>query len=213
MKTAPRHPSPNGLVERSVRIFKDGMKKWAHGRLRVSYLFVRWIAPVTRTLQLFHATTLILNRIISTSLTNSFPARANTWMLQKSRDSSRHLRLSQLVKSRTSLTSSSIKQCGVSLWLSQVEIFLPNEQASETVDSLQQQNYSEFWEMQLAAQHDCIAQDYHERKISVNVSQQLYPLSFSLILIFFFFKGHRVAHVIWVTAQSQCAVSVSPFMR
>ena len=135
VKTAPRHPSPNGLVKRSVRIFKDGMKKWAHGRLRVSYLFVRWIAPVTRTLQLFHATTLILNRIISTSLTNSFPARANTWMLQKSRDSSRHFRVSQLVKSCTSLTSSSIKQCGVSLWLSQVEIFLPNEQASETVDS------------------------------------------------------------------------------
>ena len=193
MKTAPRHPSPNGLVERSVRIFKDAMKKWAHrggsriffrrgcthillyfntnkphssfffcripvvlenrrssqggvrtpctlpldpplahGRLRVSYLFVRWIAPVTRTLQLFHATTLILNSIISTSLTNSFPARANTWMLQKSRDSSRHFRVSQLVKSCTSLTSSSIKQCGVSLWLSQVEIFLPNEQASET---------------------------------------------------------------------------------
>ena len=213
MKTALRHPSPNGLVKRSVRIFKDGMKKWAHGRLRVSYLFVRWIAPVTRTLQLFHATTLILNRIISTSLTNSFPARANTWMLQKSRDSSRHFRVSQLVKSCTSLTSSSIKQCGVSLWLSQVEIFLPNEQASETVDSLQQQNYFEVWEMQLAAQHDCIAQDYHERKISVNVSQQLYPLSFSLIFIFFFFKGQRVAHVIWVTAQSQCAVSVSPFMR
>ena len=169
MKTALRHPSPNGLVKRSVRIFKDGMKKWAHGRLRVSYLFVRWIAPVTRTLQLFHATTLILNRIISTSLTNSFPARANTWMLQKSRDSSRHFRVSQLVKSCTSLTSSSIKQCGVSLWLSQVEIFLPNEQASETVDSLQQQNYFEFWEMQLAAQHDWIAQDYNERKIPVNV--------------------------------------------
>ena len=98
-------------------------------------LFVRWIAPVTRTLQLFHATTLILNRIISTSLTNSFPARANTSMLQKSRDSSRHFLGQQLVKSCTSLTSSSIKQCGVSLWLSQVEIFLPNEQASETVDS------------------------------------------------------------------------------
>ena len=48
-KTAPRQPSPNGLVERSVRIFEDGMKKWAHGRLCVSYLFVRWIAPVTRT--------------------------------------------------------------------------------------------------------------------------------------------------------------------
>ena len=182
-KSAPRQPSPSGPVERSVRIFKDVMKKWAHGRLRVSYLFVRWIAPVTRTLQLFHATTLILNRIISTSLTNSFPARANSWMLQKSRDSSRHFRVSQLVKSCTSLTSSSIKQCGVSLWLSQVEIFLPNEQASETVDSLQQQNYFEVWEMQLAAQHDCIAQDYHERKISVNVSQQLYPLSFYL---FFF---------------------------
>ena len=48
-KTAPRQPSPNGLVERSVRIFEDGMKKWAHGRLCVSYLFVRCIAPVTRT--------------------------------------------------------------------------------------------------------------------------------------------------------------------
>ena len=167
--------------------------------------FVCWIAPVTRTLQLFHATTLILNRIISTSLTNSFPARANTSMLQKSRDSSRHFPVQQLVKSCTSLTSSSIKQCGV-------EICLLNEQPSEKVDSLQQQNYFEFWEMQLAAQHDWIAQDYNERKIPVNVSQQLYPLSFSLILIFFF-KAQRVAHVIWVTAQSQCTVSVSPFMR
>ena len=126
-----------------------------------------------------HTTTLILNRIISTSLTNSFPARANTSMLQKSRDSSRHFLVQQLVKSCTSLTSSSIKQCGV-------EICLPNEQPSEKVDSLQQQNYFEFWEMQLAAQHDWIAQDYNERKIPVNVSQQLYPLSFSLILIFFF---------------------------
>ena len=33
----------------SVFLIKDGMKKWAHGRLRFSYLFVRWIAPVTRT--------------------------------------------------------------------------------------------------------------------------------------------------------------------
>ena len=111
-----------------------------------------------------HTTTLILNRIISTSLTNSFPARANKWILQKLHDSSRHFWVSQLVKSCTSLTSSSIKQCGVSLRLSQVEIFLPNEQASETVDSLQQQNYVEFWEMQLAAQHDWIEQDYNERK-------------------------------------------------
>ena len=59
-----------------------------------------------------------------------FPSMSLNTMLHKSRDPSRHFRVSLLVKCCISLTSSN-KQCGVSLWLSQVEIFLLSEQASE----------------------------------------------------------------------------------
>ena len=74
--------------------------------------------------------------------------------------------------------------------------------------ALQQQNNFEFWEMPPATQHDRIAQDYPEKKIPVNVSH-----SFIVFHFFFNLKGQRQAHVIWVTAQSQCAVSVEQFMR
>ena len=71
VKTAPRHPSSNGLVETSVRIFKEGMKKLggfgdtAHTRLCIYLLVYR------STLQTTTGATpaeLLLNRRLRTRL-------------------------------------------------------------------------------------------------------------------------------------------------
>ena len=118
----------------------------------------------------YKATTLILNRILSAPLKNSFPAWGNTQKFQKSRDSSRHFRVSLLVKSCISLTFSSNKQCGVWLWLSQVEIFLLSEQASEKLTRYSNKITSRFenW-MPSAAQLNCAR--LSREKIPVNVNQ------------------------------------------
>ena len=62
--------------------------------------------------------------------------------------------------------------------------------------ALQQQNNFEFWKMPPATQHDRIAQDYPEKNVSHSF----------ILFHFFFFKGQRQAHVIWVTAQIKVSV-------
>ena len=102
-------------------------------------------------------------------------------------DPSRHFRVSLLVKSSISLTSSSNKQCGVSLWLSQVEIFLLSEQASEKLARYSNKTTSSFekW-MPSAAQHYWIAQDNHEKKIFFNVSKPNHFIRFLFLSLSFF---------------------------
>ena len=70
-KTAPRHPSSNGLVERSVRIFKEGMKKLGgfgdtvHTRLSIYLLAYRSTPQTTTRVTLAE---LLLNRSPRTRL-------------------------------------------------------------------------------------------------------------------------------------------------
>ena len=71
VKTAPRHPSSNGLVERSVRIFKEGMKKLegfggtVHTRLNRFLLAYRSTPQTTTGVT---PTELLLNRRLRTQL-------------------------------------------------------------------------------------------------------------------------------------------------
>ena len=118
-----------------------------------------------------------------------FP-KHKTQMLHKSRDPSRHFRVSLLVKSCRSLTSSSNKQCGVSLWLSQVETFSLSEQASKKLTCYSNKITSSFenW-MPSATQHYWIAQDNHAKKILVNVSKPNHFIRFLFLSPFFSTKG------------------------
>ena len=119
-------------------------------------------------------------------------AWAKTQMLHKSRDPSWHsgYPVSLLVKSCRSLTSSSNKQCGVSLWLSQVETFSLSEQASKKLTCYSNKITSSFenW-MPSATQHYWIAQDNHEKKILVNVSKPNHFIRLLFLSPFFSTKG------------------------
>ena len=71
VKTAPRHPSSNGLVERSVRIFKEGMKKLEGFGGTVHTILSRFLLAYRSTPQTTTGVTpaeLLLNRRLRTRL-------------------------------------------------------------------------------------------------------------------------------------------------
>ena len=74
IKTAPFHPSSNGLAERAVQTFKEGMKKLKDGSLetRVSRFLSRYrITPQTSTRVL--PTELLLGRKPRSRLDLAYP--------------------------------------------------------------------------------------------------------------------------------------------
>ena len=74
IKTAPFHPSSNGLAERAVHTFKEGMKKLKEGSLetRVSRFLSRYrITPQTSTRVL--PTELLLGRKPRSRLDLAYP--------------------------------------------------------------------------------------------------------------------------------------------
>ena len=71
LKTAPRHPSSNGLVERSVRTFKDGMKKLEGSEGTVHTKLSRFLLAYRSTPQTTTGVTpaeLLFNRSLRTRL-------------------------------------------------------------------------------------------------------------------------------------------------
>jgi len=76
VKTAPRHPSSNGLAERSVRIFKEGMKKMDESGDTVLTKLSRFLLAYRSTPQTTTGVTpaeLLFNRRLRTRMELSRP--------------------------------------------------------------------------------------------------------------------------------------------
>ena len=147
--------------------------------------------------------TLIQNRIISPMIVKPFPSMSqHTKMLQKSRDPSGYFQVSddlQKVAHYLPLLRRLSNNAEFRVWLSQVSWYLFTQLISNWVfdSSCYGNKITEFCEMPPVTLHLWITQDITKKSPHWSLSS--------------FCKGQRVAHVIWVTAQGRCTVSVSRF--